>query len=347
MVSFTRRLTIIFSITKIKSLTADKYIALKKELLTILKKSKNLLDTNIEVGLYHFYKGNIYDAKLRFWLISIFRSNSPIPWYNIGRCYFAIGNVNKANHYLTKALKLDSNHQEASYYIKKMTDSTLIRELPKDLIKQYFDYTGEYFVEHWLIAKQYRGHELLLTAVTEIFNNKYVSKANILDLGCGTGICGHFLKTNNIGNHIKGVDISNRMLNIARGCFVAGKAAYNELIHMEIRDFLQQEKNQLYSIIAFIEVLHYLRDFQLELELAKKVMSAEGAIICLLRRDESNDVSFIKQGDYFRHSENYIRNVAEKVNMQIRYISYCKIYGSQVEGILFALQNHTTHSIED
>lgn len=48
-----------------------------------------------------------------------------------------------------------------------MTNSAPITELPKNLIRQYFDYTGEYFVEHWLIAKQYRGHELVHMIITK------------------------------------------------------------------------------------------------------------------------------------------------------------------------------------
>ncbi|WP_168464505.1 class I SAM-dependent DNA methyltransferase [Wolbachia endosymbiont of Ctenocephalides felis wCfeT] len=327
-----------FSIKKVKEFAINKYNAIHKGTITFLVKSKNLLNTNIEMGLYHFYKGNISDAKLRFWLISIFYPNLPIVWYNIGRCHFAAGNTSKAYNYLTKTLKLDNNYKEASYYIQKMANPSLITELPKNIIKQYFDYTGEYFVEHWLIAKQYRGHELVHMAVTKIFNND-TSKLNILDLGCGTGICGHFLKIHNIGGHITGIDISNRMLNIARGCFIKGKPVYNELIHMEMTEFLKQEKNNLYDVIILSEVLHYSYDFQTELELAKRSMSKKGAIICLIRRKESEDVDFINKGDYFRHSEGYVQRVAKEINMQISYMSYCKMYGSQVDGILFVLQH--------
>jgi predicted TPR repeat methyltransferase len=318
--------------------TINKYNSFYKKTVGLASKFKNLLNNNIEIGLYHFYKGNILDAKIRFHLISTFCSKLPIVWYNIGRCHFAIGNTNKAHHYLIKTLKLDSHHEEASYYIKKMIDPTLIKEIPKNLIKQYFDYTGEYFVEHWLIAKQYRGHELVYMAITKIFND-HAAELNVLDLGCGTGICGHFLKIHNTGNHITGIDISNRMLNIARGCFIKGKPVYNELIHMEITEFLKQEDDYQYDLIIFAEVLHYIHDFQLELELAKRFMSENGVIICLIRRKESDGIDFINKGDYFRHSESYIQHIAKEANMQIRYMSYCTIYGSQVDGILFALQH--------
>lgn len=339
-----RKFIDIFNVMRASRFVVEKYKASRKELTTFIEKSKNLLDTNIEIGLYHFYKGNISDAKLRFRVISIFRANSATVCYNIGRCYFAEGNINKAYKCFIKTIKLDSHHEEASYYIKKITHSTSIKQLPKNLIKQYFDHTGEYFVEHWLIAKQYRGHELIHTAITKVFKNDFHSKFSILDLGCGTGICGHFLKIHNIGSHNTGVDISNRMLNIARGCLIKGKAVYNELIRMEITDFLKQEKNHKYDVIIFAEVLHYLHDFQLELELAKKCISKKGAIVCLARRKDGDGIDFINRGDYFCHSESYVRNVAKEINMQISYISYCKIYGTQVDGILFVLQHQKKNS---
>ncbi|MDM8335065.1 methyltransferase [Wolbachia pipientis] len=336
--SFIFKLIGMFHIKKVKQFAVNKYNALYKEITIFFEKSKNLLNTNIEIGLYHFYKGNISDAKLRFWLISILYPKLPIIWYNIGRCHFAMENTSKAYTYFTRTLKLNSNYEEASYYIKKMIDPASITKLPTNLIKQYFDYTGEYFVEHWLIAKQYRGHELIHMVITEIFNNS-TSTLNILDLGCGTGICGHFLKIHNIGISITGVDISNRMLNIARGCFIKGKTVYNELIHMEMTDFLKQERNHLYDVIILAEVLHYLHDFQAELELAKRSTSKKGVIICLIRRKEGKGIEFVNKGDCFRHSESYVQHVAKEINMQISYMSYCKIYGSQVDGILFALQH--------
>ncbi|MDG7056484.1 MAG: methyltransferase domain-containing protein [Wolbachia endosymbiont of Meromenopon meropis] len=336
--SFISKLIGIFSIKNTKRFALKQYNSIYGEAAALFEKSRNLLNTNIEIGLYHFYKGHISDAKLRFWLISLFYSNLPVVLYNIGRCHFAMGNISKALTYLIKTLKLDNSYEEASYYINKMINPTLITKLPKNLIKQYFDYTGEYFVEHWLIAKQYRGHELTHMVITKIFNNS-TSELNILDLGCGTGICGHFFKIHNTGSCITGVDISNRMLNIARGCFIKGKPVYNELIHIEMTDFLKQERNHLYDVIIFTEVLHYSYDFTAELRLAKASMSTKGAIICLIRRKEGEGVDFVNKGDYFCHSESYVQCVAKEINMQISYMSYCKIYGSQVNGILFALQN--------
>lgn len=75
------------------------------------------------------------------------------------------------------------------------------------------------------------------------------------------------------------------------------------------------------------------------MELAKRSTSKKGVIVCLIRRKEGEGIDFVNKGDYFRHSESYVQHVAKEINMQISYMSYCKIYGSQVDGILFALQH--------
>ncbi len=320
-----------------KTLITKQYNILCKEFKLFCGKMKDLLNTNIELGLYHFYKGNTSEAKFRFLLTNIFFYNLPALQYNIGRCNFAIGNINKAYNNFLNTLKLDENHEEASYYIKKIKVPKSIDYIPNGLIKQYFDYTGEYFVEHWLIAKQYKGYEFVYILVNKFMNDKLL-QLNILDLGCGTGICGQFLKMHGIGNYIVGIDISNRMLNIARGCLVNGSPVYNELINMENSVFLQRNQSIKYDVIILAEVLNYVGNFAPILELASKLLNKNGIIICLVRKKNGEGFEFINEGDFFRHSEDYIKSIVLDINLKISYMSYCRIYGSQVDGILFIVQ---------
>ncbi|AAZ68075.1 methyltransferase domain-containing protein [Ehrlichia canis] len=317
----------------------NKIICMKKETILLQKKLKNLLETNIDLGLYHFYKGNISDAKFRFRLISIFKPKLPIAYYNLGRCYFALQNINKAKQNLTRAIELDNNYAEALYYLNKITNPTSIVYVPENIIKQYFDYTSEHFVEHWLIAKQYKAHEYVKSLIINFFGDKS-PYLNILDLGCGTGICGQFLKMKSIGNYITGIDLSNKMINIARGCFVNGKQAYNELIHISIADFLKKNQDKKkYDVIILTEVLQYIGSLNPIFKLLKTMLDTNGIIIGLTRRKQGSGFQFINEGDFFCHSDEYIKLCIEESGLECSYSSYCKIYGSQVEGVLLVAQS--------
>ncbi|MGN7618880.1 MAG: methyltransferase [Ehrlichia sp.] len=325
-------------LNSIPNLIRNKIILMKKEIVSLQSKLKNLLETNIDLGLYHFYKGNISDAKFRFQLISIFRPKLPVVHYNLGRCYFALQNLNKAHKNFMHAIELDSSYADALYYLNKLTNPSNIIYVPENIIKQYFDYTGEHFVEHWLIAKQYKAHEYVKSLIINFFGNQ-ASCLNILDLGCGTGICGQFLKMKNIGNHITGIDLSNKMINIARGCFVNGKQAYNELINISILGFLNRNQGKKkYHVIILTEVLQYTGSLGPIFKLLKTTLDTNGIIIGLARRKKGSGFQFVNEGDFFCHSDDYIKSSIKKSGLACSYSSYCKIYGSQVEGVLFVAQ---------
>ncbi|QXK92306.1 methyltransferase domain-containing protein [Neoehrlichia mikurensis] len=322
-------------ISEMPQFLKNKFIHFKKEFISIKNKSRHLLETNIDLGLYHFYKGNISDAKTRFWLISIVKPHLPISYYNIGRCYFVLRNFDKAKKNLLKAIELDKNYDEAIYYLNKIKAPHKITYIPYIIIQQYFNYTSEYFVEHWVITKQYRAHEYVRSLIVNFFG-PLSCNVKILDLGCGTGICGQFLKMKDIGNHITGIDISSHMINIARGCFVNGRQAYNELIHINMYDFLKNNnKNHLYDVIILTEVLHYTGDLSVIFKLVSTALNPQGIVIALVREVNEKDFSFVPEGDFFCHSLDYIKSIILKSNMQITYSSNCKIYGNQIDGLLF------------
>ncbi|WFW29587.1 MAG: hypothetical protein LJI21_02285 [Wolbachia endosymbiont of Menacanthus eurysternus] len=125
------------------------------------------------------------------------------------------------------------------------------------------------------------------------------------------------------------------MLNIARKYFIKSKPVYNELINMEMTDFLKQKRNHLYDI-TFTEVLHHLCNFRIELELAKSINIKE-TIIRLLRKNKNDGNNKFINKEYFCHSESYIQQIAKNKYANNLYMSYCKIYESQINGILYEL----------
>ncbi|KDB55779.1 methyltransferase [Anaplasma phagocytophilum] len=314
-------------------------LSVRENTSSIRDKTGNLLATNIDLGLYHFYRGSISDAKTRFWLISLVRPRLPEVHYNIGRCHLVLKRFDSAIVSFKKALSLDGNHKEARYYLNKVLSPESITEVPENVVKQYFNYTSEYFVEHWLISKNYRGHEHVRSLVMNFFDDR-LSDIRILDLGCGTGVCGQFLKMRDIGSHLTGVDISRRMLDIARQCFVYGKRAYNALVCIGMHEFLRDNTEE-FDVIIMTEVLHYFGDLKEILTLVSKALSSTGMVIGLVREAGSSGYQFIKEGDFFCHSSSYISQTVAATGFRLSYMNRCEIYGDKVQGLLFAISKDT------
>ncbi|MDB1135492.1 methyltransferase [Candidatus Anaplasma sp. TIGMIC] len=328
-------------IEEVGKLLKNGRVSIKESVSALREKTRYLLATNIDLGLYHFYRGNISDAKTRFWLIRLVRPGLPDVHYNIGRCYWVLKRDDKAIENFEKALAIDSAHKEARYYLDKIQAPGTITEVPENIIRQHYNYTSEYFVEHWLIEKNYRGHEYVRSLVMNFFGDR-LADITILDLGCGTGACGQFLRMRDIGSYITGVDISRRMLDIARQCFVHGKRAYNELVCVSMSKFLEENARK-YDVIVMTEVLLYFGSLEEILSSASKALSPTGMIIGLVRNKEGEgEYEFVKEGDFFCHTAAYIPRIVEKLGLHLNYITRCEIYMDKVVGLLFAISKSET-----
>lgn len=54
-----------------------------QEFFSIKEKSKNLVETNYKLGVYHLEKGNLSDAKVRFFLMTKFWPKFHEPYYQL------------------------------------------------------------------------------------------------------------------------------------------------------------------------------------------------------------------------------------------------------------------------
>ena len=119
---------------------------------------------------------------------------------------------------------------------------------------------------------------------------------NILDLGCGTGLIGAKICSEN--NHITGVDISPNMLNVAKS-----KNCYKELICDDIIHYLQQQSSS-YSLIIAADVFCYFGALDIIIELCKN-----SSLIFSVEIDESAENYLLQPNGRYKHNPQYIRQL--------------------------------------
>ena len=184
--------------------------------------------------------------------------------------------------------------------------------------EEYFDTFAKYYDK----AMQ----KIRYNIIQKIKELKIKVEGKVLDLGCGTGLAGEFLKKN--GTTFTGVDISQRMLQIA-----ASKKIYEKLIKDDLQHFLYCNKTP-YDLIIALDVLDYTDSIADVFNAANKtpfLFSIENA------RPDVDEFSITPTGRY-QHNPAYIRGLLIK-NGYAHIKAYGLIlrteHGEPVHGTLF------------
>lgn len=220
-----------------------------------------------------------------------------------------------AKRYAKKWLQRFPNNPIVSHMANAVLDGTKMTAANDKYIKDIFDVFAPDF-ETVLTDLDYQAPTLIRGFLKEIYGEKPKSKLRILDAGCGTGLCAKFLKEYACWRGLDGVDLSEKMLEVAKS-----KKLYNKLISAELVSFLASKK-KCYDLIVSADVFTYLGDLQKLFEAANGALKKNGRIIFTVTQNEVNeDDFFLHPSGRFLHRREYIEELLEKMNFSIEKIS--------------------------
>lgn len=152
----------------------------------------------------------------------------------------------------------------------------------------------------------------------------------VLDLGCGTGLAGALLR--DVADTLEGVDLSDRMLDIARK-----KGVYDSLRRASLLDFLGESGGPFDLIIA-ADVFAYIGDLAPVFRGLGARLAVDGLVAFTVEETGAADWAL---GDSLRfaHSECYLRRLADAagLNIAIERLALRKDRGDDVGGLLAIL----------
>jgi predicted TPR repeat methyltransferase len=264
-------------------------------------------DTYFNIGVIYMYKDRHLDA------IEFFNSALKIrPDYleshiNLGATYLKIENYVQAIKHYQLALDLEPDNAEIEYILTAITEQkNAPKSAPQKFVRHLFDQYAPHFEKHLTQYLNYQAHILLYNFVHSHLKEK-LFELTIVDLGCGTGLCGALFKSH--AKKLIGVDLSAKMLEIA-----AQKNVYDILIEDDLVHAL--EKMTAVDLILAADVFGYLGDLGPVFREAHPILNKKGHFAFTVEKLEGESYS-LQKSTRFAHSKQYIHALCNEYSFKI------------------------------
>ena len=227
----------------------------------------------------------------------------------LGICYAELGERDQAITSFNRYLELDpSDNSEVKLRLAQLNAA----EIPKRYPAAVMLATYEKKAKNWDADIQRPGKEFLgpkhVREMLEQLKLPQARQLDVLDIGCGTGVCGEYLR--GYAKHLEGVDLSPQMLAQAQK-----KKYYDRLECADAISYMQGNHRNFDLIIAS-GVLILFGDLLPVFQAAAQLLKPAGVFVFTLYRSESDPV-IVRHNLHFAHSEPYVREKAEAANLQM------------------------------
>jgi predicted TPR repeat methyltransferase len=172
------------------------------------------------------------------------------PYLNLGRMLEATGRRAEALAWLEQGSARSAEPDAFRHAIAALRGDTVAARAPDAYVRATFDGFAAQFDHRLVDTLDYRVPEAIAAALPGVRAFAPAS-ADVLDLGCGTGLSGFALRA--IARTLTGVDIAPKMLEQARA-----RACYDVLEEAEILAWMRSAPAAGYDVIVAADVFIYI-----------------------------------------------------------------------------------------
>ncbi|MFM9880894.1 MAG: tetratricopeptide repeat protein [Burkholderiaceae bacterium] len=231
-------------------------------------------------------------------------------WSHQGTLLREMGHLPEAAACFEKALALGADAQVHQYFLASVRGTDAPGTPPAAYIEFFFnDYAAE-FDKHLVTQLRYQGHRTLVEQLRALPGDVGQRRWQaVLDLGCGTGLCGPLIKPH--AARLEGIDLSAAMLEQARRL-----AVYDHLTHADLADYLPT-LGRAYDLVLAADVFIYVGDLAPLFAQVSRCLHL-GGVFCFTLELASGVQDFeLLPSLRYAHSLPYIETLAQRCGFEL------------------------------
>jgi predicted TPR repeat methyltransferase len=274
-------------------------------------------------ALAHFERALAADAR------------SPALWTLRGSALRELGRAAEAAQSFREALARGGDAELVRYYLAGVEGQAAPPRPPEHYVEALFDGYAAQFDEHLVRTLRYEAPRVLAQRLEA--SGRHWGQA--LDLGCGTGLCGPFLRP--LADRVTGVDLSANMLEKAHAL-----GAYDALVQAVLVDVLALSQAS-FDLVVAADVFIYVGALDDVFRLLAQRMPA-GGNFCFTVEESRGPELELRASLRYAHSEAGIRRLANAHGFAVGAMERRPVRedaGAPIPGLFFWLEKDAAQAL--
>ena len=248
---------------------------------------------------------------------------------HLALAYCTLGDIGEAVRIFEEWLHEEPGDPIALHMLAACTGRGVPARASNGFVERTFDDFAASF-ESKLEKLSYRAPALVAAMINESAAEPSRS-LDVLDAGCGTGLCGPFVAP--FSRRLVGVDLSPGMLARAKE-----KSVYDVLIHTELTEYLRSHRNA-FDLIVSADTLVYFGDLEGVLTAAAGALRPDGRLIFTLEHAAGAEAGVeyrLELHGRYGHSQSYVQHVLAQSGLrpEISHAELRQEAGAPVAGLV-------------
>jgi len=266
-------------------------------------------DAYTNLGILLNAEKRTHEAAVCFCKVITLRPKHPEARRQLALAHCTLGEIDQAVDIFEKWLEEEPDHPIARHMKAACSGRDVPERASDGFIEQTFDsFAGSF--DSKLANLLYRAPALVAAMLAE--SNVAATKSlDVLDAGCGTGLCGPLVAP--YARRLVGVDLSARMMDQARG-----RNVYDELVKGELTAYLEEAPESFDAIVS-ADTLVYFGSLERVVAAAAKALRARGRLVFTVEElvDARSVAGFaISPHGRYSHTSLYLERVLTDANLR-------------------------------